>query len=79
MLDERLLVFVCNLVELFVNVCKRFFFFDENKDICILDEEGIFFLIWMLCFDDSKLLLKGKLLKFIYLKIREVDVRVFGV
>lgn len=44
-LDEKFLVFVCNLVEFLVNVFKRVIFFEELKDICILDENGVLFFI----------------------------------
>lgn len=78
-LDEKFLVFVCNLVEFLVNVFKKVIFFEELKDICILDENGVLFFIWILCWDDSILLWKGKLLKFIYFRIRGKDVEIFGV
>lgn len=78
-LDEKFLVFVCNLVELLVNVIDRYSFFEEFKDFCILDENGVLFFIWNLCWDDSILLWKGKLLKFIYFRIRGKDVEIFGV
>lgn len=55
-LDDKLLEFVCNLVELFVNVYNRFVFLEEYKNICILDEYGFLMLIWMFCLDDSILL-----------------------
>lgn len=77
-LDEKFLVFVCNLVEFLVNVFKKVIFFEELKDICILDENGVLFFIWILCWDDSILLWKGKLLKFIYFRIRGKDVEIFG-
>lgn len=44
-LDEKFLVFVCNLVEFLVNVFKKVIFFEELKDICILDENGVLFFI----------------------------------
>lgn len=55
-LDDKLLEFVCNLVELFVNVYNRFVFLEEYKNICILDEYGFLMLICMFCLDDSILL-----------------------
>lgn len=55
-LGDMLLEFVCNLVELFVNVFDRFVFLEEYKNICILDEYGFLILICMFCLDDSILL-----------------------
>lgn len=55
-LDDKLLEFVCNLVELFVNLYNSFVFLEEYKNICILDEYGFLILICMFCLDDSILL-----------------------
>lgn len=55
-LDDKLLEFVCNLVELFVSVYDRFVFLEEYKNICILDEYGFLILICIFCLDDSILL-----------------------
>uniref|UniRef100_A0A8W8HXQ4 Sacsin n=1 Tax=Magallana gigas TaxID=29159 RepID=A0A8W8HXQ4_MAGGI len=78
-LDDTSLELACNLVELLANVYNRPVLPEEYKNICIPDEHGFLTPIRMLCMDDSTLLQKGMILKFIHPKIRGKDATILGV